>query len=77
MRGYRRKRKTATGTIVLCAITLLVAITITINFVSVTVNANLKMSVFAEKECYFSPDSIQVYTALTTTLLVGLKPVKP
>ena len=41
------------------------------------VNANLKMSVFAEKECYFSPDSIQVYTALTTTLLVGLKPVKP
>ena len=44
---------------------------------AVDVNANLKMSVFAEKECYFSPDSIQVYTALTTTLLVGLKPVKP
>ena len=41
------------------------------------VNASLKMSVFAEKECPFSPDSIQVYTALTTTLLVGLKPVKP
>ena len=28
------------------------------------VNANSKMSVFAEKECHFSPDSIQVYTAL-------------
>ena len=42
-----------------------------------SVNASLKMSVFAEKECPFSPDSIQVYTALTTTLLVGLKPVKP
>ena len=41
------------------------------------VNANLKMSVFAEKECHFSPDSIRVYTALTTTSLVGLKPVKP
>ena len=41
------------------------------------VNANLKMSVFAEKGCHFSPDSIQVYTALTTTSLVGLKPVKP
>ena len=41
------------------------------------VNANMKMSVFAEKECHFSPDSIQVYTALTTTSLVGLKSVKP
>ena len=41
------------------------------------VNANLKMSVFAEKECHFSPGSIQVYTALTTISLVGLKPVKP
>ena len=41
------------------------------------VNANLKMSVFVEKGCHFSPDSIQVYTALTTTSLVGLKPVKP
>ena len=28
-----------------------------------TVNANLKMTVFAEKGCHFSPDSIQVYTA--------------
>ena len=44
---------------------------------TIVVNANLKMSVFAEKECHFSPDSIQVYTALTTTSLVGLKPVKP
>ena len=43
----------------------------------VCVNAHLKMSVFAEKECHFSPDSIQVYTALTTTSLVGLKSVKP
>ena len=25
------------------------------------VNANLKMTVFAEKGCHFSPDSIQVY----------------
>ena len=46
---------------------------ISTNFVS----ANMKMSIFAEKECHFSPDSIQVYTALTTTSLVGLKPVKP
>ena len=37
----------------------------------------MKMSIFAEKECHFSPDSIQVYTALTTISLVGLKPVKP
>ena len=29
-----------------------------------TVNANSKMSIFAEKECHFSPDSIQVYTVL-------------
>ena len=42
-----------------------------------TVNANPKLSIFGEKECNFSPDSIQVYTALTTTSLVGLKPVKP
>ena len=41
------------------------------------VSANLKLSVFAERECPFSPDSIQVYTALTTISLVGLKPVKP
>ena len=41
------------------------------------VNANQKMSIFAEKGCHFSPDSIQVYTALTATSLVGLKPVKP
>ena len=27
-----------------------------------TVNANLKISVFAEKGCHFSPDSIQVYS---------------
>ena len=38
-----------------------------------SVNANQKMSIFAEKECHFSPDSIQVYTALTTTLLDGRK----
>ena len=41
------------------------------------VNANWKMSIFAETECHFSLDSIQVYTALTATSLVGLKPVKP
>ena len=37
---------------------------------------HLEMSFFAEKECHFSPGSIQVYTALITVPLVGLKPVK-
>lgn len=32
---------------------------------------------FCRKGVSFLPDSIQVYTALTTTLFVGLKPVKP
>ena len=38
-----------------------------ISWTNLDVNASLKMSVFAERECHFSPDSIQVYTALTTT----------
>ena len=42
-----------------------------------SVNTNLKMPVFAEKACLFLPDSIQVCATLTTTSLVGLKPVKP
>ena len=37
---------------------------------------HLKMSFSAEIECHFSPGSIQVYTALITGPLVGLKPVK-
>ena len=31
---------------------------------SLTVNANLKLSIFAETKCNFSPTSIEVYTAL-------------
>ena len=37
---------------------------------------HLKMSFSAEIECHFSLGSIQVYTALITGPLVGLKPVK-
>ncbi len=45
----------------------------TFNFI---VNANWKLLFSAEMKCCFSPDSIQVYTALITISLVGLKPVK-
>ena len=45
-------------------------------FESLQCQRHLKMSFFAEKKCHFSPGSIQVYTALITVPLVGLKPVK-
>ena len=37
------------------------------------VNANWKMPIFAETECHFSPNSIQVYTALTTNITCRLE----